>query len=132
MIKIEAYFKKVAVIDVRFAMRNQTFLLPLVVNDTAPKLQFRCRDDEGTPIDLSGKQVDFYMRRANAEERANSSTGCTVTNASGGVAEYVFQPEDLNETGTFFGDLSITEGSTIETASDAIRFEVRDGNKGAN
>lgn len=130
MLQVDYYFRRVAEVEVRFSMRNQFLLEPLVQGDTGPKLRFMCKNPDGVPINLIGKSVSFYLKRAGDDSSVNvSHPSCTVTNASGGICEYQFVSGDLANTGTYFGDLLINDGTTLETASEAIRFEVRDDNK---
>lgn len=130
MLIVTSYFQRTAEVEVRFAMRNQTFLLPLVKGDTGPLLQFSCKDEDGVPIDLLDKDVYFYLKQTGEDDAVNEDhPDCVVTNASGGICTYQFVSGDLSSTGTYFGDLVIDDGSMVETASEAIRFEVRDANR---
>jgi hypothetical protein len=64
MYSATAKFHRVLKIDARFNMDNVTFDLPVVEDDTGPTLQFTCLDNEQNTLDLTGKAVKFYMKKA--------------------------------------------------------------------
>lgn len=124
----KARFHRSLKIRARFGMDNITFDLPVVSGDTAPTLQFECVDKESNIIDLSGKTVNFYMKKMGLGDRINASSACTVTDAANGIAEYTFGASDLSAPGTYFGDVVISD-TQEETCFDVIRLIVRQSNR---
>ncbi|MGL4398231.1 MAG: hypothetical protein ACRCXD_00050 [Luteolibacter sp.] len=114
-----------AVRFVRLGMRNIDFEIPVVEGDTGPVVELRIVDKKGSPVDLTDKQVNLFLRRsAEGESVSGQDPTCQIESAVSGIVSYQFGPFDLGEPGTYFGDVQII-GDNIETAPDALRFLVR-------
>jgi hypothetical protein len=131
MQKIDLRFYSKLAIDVRFGVKQVDVEVPLVVGDTGPRLEFNCINYfTNEPQDLTNKSVYFSMRLSGQNQYATPKTLCSVSGPGvSGVAVYDFASGDLLYPGTYFGDLSITDGSVTETAPEAVRFLVRERNE---
>jgi hypothetical protein len=63
-----------------------------VQNDTASKITVTCRNSQNALINLTGYTVSVHWRN-NADSLTTRTM--TITNAAGGVAEYLFQAGEL-------------------------------------
>lgn len=77
-------------------------------NDTSPALQATLRDDDGTPIDLTGTTVAFHMAPVNDRSATTVNAAATVTDATGGVVEYEWTPGDTTEPGVYVAEFEAT------------------------
>jgi hypothetical protein len=106
-------------------MRNIDFEIPVVEGDTGPTIELRLVDKNNAPLDLTGKEVNLYLRRsAEAASISGQNPACVIEQAVSGIVTYSFGAIDLGEPGTYFGDVQVI-GENIETAPDALRFLVR-------
>ena len=110
-------------------MRNIDLEVDLVQGDSDPILEFTCLDFDNSPVDLTGAAADLYLKRVNADSHANASTACVVTDAVAGKVQYQIQSGDLDDPGTYFGDLVITLAGKSETSPEAVRLIVRPSNQ---
>lgn len=110
-------------------MRNIDLEIELVKGDSNPKIEFTCVNFDNDAVNLTDKTVDFFVRRANSSSHTNSSTTCSVTDAPNGKVEYQVNGDDFPDTGTYFGDLVITDSGRSETSPQAVRMIVRDSNQ---
>ncbi|RJP22769.1 MAG: hypothetical protein C4527_21360 [Candidatus Omnitrophota bacterium] len=78
-------------------------------NDAGVILSFHCRDENGDPIDLSKKAVDFFLYDDDTLIN-NGRTACTKPDSALGVAEYTITKEDTISTGLFQGKLRLMGG----------------------
>lgn len=129
MITTKVRFQRIVRVIVRFGMEQITFEVPAVAGDSGPTLMFQCVDRSSQPINLTGKIVDLYLRRSGASSRANISSACTITSAVAGEVTYVPVVGVLSQPGTYFADLTISDGVNSETAPEAMRIVVRASNK---
>lgn len=133
MITVKTKFQRVLNLDIYVGIMstNSAFEVPLVQDDTGPKLQFKVQDNAGTPIAVSGMGVNFYLR--GTFDKANGNRGheaCSSVDFSQGLWAYTLQEGDVSAVGTYFGDIEVGyPDGTVETAYEAIRFLVRSHNK---
>jgi hypothetical protein len=129
MMRAQVRFHRTLKMVARFNMDNVTYDYVVTQGDTGPLIEFACVDQNRVALNLTGKTVEFYMRKAGeATGHKNLSVACTVTNAAGGLATYSFGVADLDETGTYLCDVVIRD-TKIETAWDVLRLVVRVKNK---
>lgn len=102
----------------------------MVKNDLGPDLEFNVVDCNDQPVDLTGKTAKFFLKRYCLKDAVNVlHPDCTITDALNGKAVYKFQPGDLTEIGTYFGDFQVSNVSGyLETAPEAVRIIVRETN----
>ena len=113
---------------VRFGMTNVDFEVELVQGDTGPVLQLDLVDREYLPLDLTGKAVNFYIRRAGEFLPVNpNNPECAAVSGVVGRVEYRYGPNDLAEPGTYYGDVQLIS-TVVETAPAAVRLVVRPKN----
>ncbi len=92
-------------------------------NDYGLKLTFLCRDEEGTPIDLSGFSVDFLLYNDNDLQNTDH-TGCVKRDAPMGIAEYTVQSSDTNIAGILHGKIQLADASMKAGNLDIIPIEI--------
>lgn len=93
-----------------------------VENDTGSKLQVTCKNDvDNTVIDLTSSSLKLKWVNAAGVLQSKSMT---ITNASGGVAEYLFVTGEL-EKGTVDFEVEITTGGLIMSNLALLGVEVR-------
>lgn len=96
----------------------------LVQNDTRPALEFSVRED-GQAVDLTGATVKFYMKDSAGSAKL-AGAACTITDATNGKCQYVWQAGDLDTAGTFTGEVQVTfSDGRIQTGYDTIALVVR-------
>lgn len=80
-------------------------------NDAGILLNFFCRDELGTPINLTQYSVDFMIY--NADTLLNDGrTVCAKPDAVMGIAEYQIAAEDTASVGVFQGKLKLQNGAS--------------------
>ncbi|TWU12842.1 hypothetical protein CA54_16680 [Symmachiella macrocystis] len=86
------------------------------VGDTRAPLLVRLYPEKGgTPIDLSGLTVEFYMvNSAGVAVVEQSDTGVTVTDAENGLVSKEFIAADVDTAGRFFGYFVAIDGEGKE------------------
>ncbi len=85
--------------------------IQLSKDDAGVILTFHCRDEEGHPIDLTQKSVDFFL--LNDEILLNEGrTTCTKPDSAFGLAEYTITEEDTATAGILQGKLRLTSGAS--------------------
>lgn len=116
---------------IRLGMKNIDFEVPLVQSDTGPLIKFFIVDNNGEPKNLTDHTVGFVFKRSGYPDPINpNSSGCSILDAEAGEVLFSFAAADLEEPGTYFGDLVVKSPSGFsETASDPVRFIVRSNNK---
>lgn len=130
MIEATVKFHQIIERQVRFGMKNIDFEVYLVEDEAGPIFQFTCVDYDLNPIDLSGKTVDLYIKSALSRQLANAgATSCIVIDPAAGIVQFQLQSPFIEEPGTYFGDLSISDGGSSNTAPQFIRLIVRESNK---
>lgn len=134
MINVTCRFQRTVNLEVYVGTMssNTAFEVPLVQDDTGPNLRLTVHDQAGQAIAVSGMLVNFYLRRYDQDGPVNAGhTSCIVFDQAAGQWDYNFAPGDLAELGSHWGDLEVTYPSGVkETAYEAVRFQVRRGNKG--
>ncbi len=83
--------------------------IKLSKNDAGVILSFYCRNEEGKPIDLTMKSVDFFLYDDTTLINEGHTT-CTKPDAAFGVAEYTITGEDTASSGIFQGKLCLQAG----------------------
>ncbi len=85
----------------------------LVANDSAYVLQFTLKEDDETPVDLTGLEVKI---RFQSTEGFTSDEPCEIVNATGGQIKYAMQGAQLKP-GETVGIVSIYEDGVRESSS---------------
>lgn len=100
---------------------------PLVCGDTLPRLDFALTNEDETPYDLTGWNVNFYFRKAGYGEIASNlgHTQCVIDDAVSGSCHYDFQDGDIVSDGTHFGELELSQGDRRVTVPYSFRFMAR-------
>jgi len=84
--------------------------------DTGSPLRCHLRrlNEDGTYSDavLTGATLTFSMRKRGKTTRTVDAQGMTVESATGGLAYYTFVAGDVDETGTFDGEIVVTYSDT--------------------
>jgi hypothetical protein len=94
-------------------------------NDAGILINYFCRDESGSPINLSQFSVDFEIY--NAGTLINSGrTVCTKPDAVMGIAEYNIDSLDTATVGVFQGKLILQNGSSEVRNIGGIPFQVLD------
>lgn len=134
MINITCRFQRTVNLEVFVGTMssNTAFEVPLVQDDTGPNLRLTLHDAQGAVVSVSGLLVNFYLRRYDQDGPVNAGhTSCVAFDPSAGQWDYSFAPGDLAELGAHWADVELTyPGGAKETAYEAVRFQVRRGNKG--
>ena len=129
-IDLNVTFNRVIDYIIRIGMGVNEFTSNLVKNDTGPKLRFHLKDASDNPINLTGKQVKFFLKLNGAQDPSNMGhESCAIEDANNGVAVYNFITGDLAAVGTYFGDVQLIEGGVVETCPKFCRLIVRDNNQ---
>jgi Rib/alpha/Esp surface antigen-like repeat protein len=105
--------------------------IKMVKNDTKPDLIFTVLyaegDNEGTAFNLTNCTVNFYLLKTGDTTLKNTGhTACTVTDAVNGEGKYEWDSGDLDEVGTYRGEIEVTyPDATKQTVYDEINIHVR-------
>jgi len=67
----------------------------LVSGDTGSKLVINCTNEDGSPIDLTGRTVLLEWHDAGGALQSRAMTVTNPTDPAGGVAEYTFLTGEL-------------------------------------
>lgn len=94
-------------------------------NDAGILIDFFCRDETGSPIDLSQFDVDFQIYNIDSQINTGRTT-CTKPDAVMGIAEYTVDALDTNTTGVFQGKLILQNGESEVRNIGGIPFQVLD------
>jgi hypothetical protein len=103
----------------------------MVRNDTKPDLIFTVLyaegDYEDTAYDLTNCTVNFYLIKTGETSLKNTGhTQCTITDAGNGECKYEWGSGDLDEEGTYKGELEITfPDTTKQTIYEESNIHVR-------
>jgi hypothetical protein len=99
--------------------------IKIVQNDTKPYLEFEITQD-GTPVDLTGATVKFYMKDAVSGSIKINGATCSITDAVNGKCRYVWQSGDTNTIGTYLGEVGVTfPDGKIQTGYKQITIVIR-------
>ena len=133
MITVNTKFQRIVNLEIYVGIMstNTAFEVPLVQDDTGPRLQFKVQDNSGAPIAVSGMGVNFYLRGAFDPSHGNRGhEACSSVDFNTGLWSYSLQEGDVSATGTYFGDIEVAYADgNVETAYEAVRFLVRGNNK---
>lgn len=100
--------------------------IKIVQNDTKPYLEFEITQD-GTPVDLTGSTVKFYMKNADTGSVKINGSLCSITDATKGKCRYVWAAGDTNTVGTYLGEVEVTFPDTkIQTGYKQVTIVIRD------
>jgi len=92
-------------------------------NDYGLKLTFLCRDEDGSPIDLSGFSVDFLLYDGHDLQNTDH-TSCVKADAPMGIAEYTVQSSDTDTAGILHGKIQLGDVSTKAGSLGFIPIEI--------
>ena len=132
MLTIPVKFNRV--IDVTLLvgkMSSASYQHTLVQGDTGPRVLFRLLDSNGETLNVSGYEVNFYLKRTGEEGHVNAGhEACSGYDVENGEVVYDFVSGDLNTPGTYFGDVQIDMlNGRKETGYEVVRFLVRGSNQ---
>jgi Rib/alpha/Esp surface antigen-like repeat protein len=97
----------------------------IVQDDTRPPLEFNLTQD-GSPVDLSGCTVKFYMKDATSGSVKISGSTCVITDATKGKCKYLWTSSDTNTAGTYVGEVEVTfPDGKIQTGYKQIGITIR-------
>ena len=100
--------------------------IKIVQNDTKPYLEFEVTQ-EGTPVDLTGCTVKFYMKNADTGAVKINGSACSITDATKGKCRYVWAAGDTDTIGTYLGEVEVTfPDSKIQTGYKQMTIIIRD------
>ena len=105
--------------------------LKMVRNYTKPDLLFTILYAEGpnkdTAFDLTGCTVHFYLMKTGGTTLKNTGhTTCSLTDEANGEGKYTWAADDLDEKGTYKGELEVIfVDTTKQTIYDPAVFKVR-------
>ena len=98
----------------------------IVQDDTRPPLEFNLTQD-GSPVDLTGCTVKFYMKDATSGSVKINGVNCTIMDAKKGKCRYSWTSSDTNTVGTYLGEVEVTFPDTrIQTGYKQLSIIVRD------
>lgn len=87
-------------------------------HDTSPAIEYELQDGDGNPVDLTGfNEVKFFMRLAGSSTLAvdaDTGSNVSVTDVSGGVVRYDWNPSDTEAAGVFRAEWEVeySDGTT--------------------
>jgi len=127
---VKVCIRLVIPIKIRLGMGCICKEISMVKDDLGPDLEFNVVDCNDNPVNLTGKIPKFFLKRYCLTDAVNAlHPDCIISAAANGKAIYKFQPGDLAEIGTYFGDFQVSNVSGyLETAPEAVRIIVRDTN----
>ena len=100
--------------------------IKIVQNDTLPPLEFNLTQD-GSPVNLTGCTVKFYMKDATSGSVKINGTTCTITDATKGKCKYLWYGSDTNTVGTYLGEVEVTfPDGKIQTGYKQTSIIIRD------
>ncbi len=103
-------------------------LLNLVQGDTNPRVTFTVTyNNDSTPVDLTGSTPYFVFAKLGNNTYVFKRT-CSIASgmAASGECYYDWQEDDLEDAGTYSGELEIHfPDGEIQTTSTLMSFEVR-------
>jgi hypothetical protein len=98
----------------------------IVQNDTRPPLEFTLTQD-GTPVDLTGCTVKFYMKDATTGSVKINGVACAITDATKGKCRYSWTGTDTNTVATYLGEVEVTfADGKIQTGYKQLSIIIRD------
>lgn len=98
----------------------------IVQDDTRPPLEFNLTQD-GSPVDLTGCTVKFYMKDATSGSVKISGSTCVITDATKGKCRYNWIASDTNTVGTYLGEVEVTfPDGKIQTGYKQMSIIIRD------
>lgn len=100
--------------------------IKIVQNDTRPVLEFAITQD-GSPIDLTGCTVKFYMKNTDTGAVKINGSTCVIDNAVAGIGRYIWSAGDTDTVGTYLGEIEITfSDGKIQTGFKQFTIIIRD------
>ena len=100
--------------------------IKIVQNDTKPILEFTITQ-EGSPVDLTGATVKFYMKNNDTGSVKINGAACSISDAVNGKCRYVWQSGDTNTVGTYLAEVEVTfPDSSIQTGYKQMVIIIRD------
>lgn len=115
------------IIDLNFLGDNIEIMeiIELVQNDTDPRLIFNLVQG-GSPINISGAIVRLKLREESATETYLNEE-MSIEDAENGKVYYDWGDDDLEDAGTYYGEVEITFTSgRIQTCKDLFQIKVRE------
>ena len=78
--------------------------------DRQPAYRVQVINSSGTPEDISSASINFAMENKTTGVKVNSGTtaGCSLSNPSSGIFDYIWQASDTVEAGVFKIEFEIT------------------------
>ena len=99
--------------------------IKIVQDDTRPPLEFNLTQD-GSPVDLTGSTVRFYMKDATTGTVKINGSTCTITDAPKGKCTYLWQASDTNTAGGYVGEVEVTfPDGKIQTGYKQVSITIR-------
>ena len=99
--------------------------IKLVKDDTFPPLEFSVIKD-GSPVDLTGSTILFYMKNSSTGTVKVNGGSCTITDATNGKCRYTWGATDLDTAGDYVGEIQITfAGGAIQTSYSEFNLVIR-------
>lgn len=99
--------------------------LKLVQGDAKVPLRGTLTDDTGAPLDITGCQVYFQMRRP-TDRLYTINALCENLDEPNGIVRYITGANDLNGIGDFQGQFEVRYGDgTILTTQDPVDIQIR-------
>ncbi len=81
--------------------------IKMVQNDTRPILEFAITQD-GSPLDLTGCTVKFYMKNSSTGVVKVNGNSCSIVSATAGTCRYIWSSTDTDTAGSYLGEIEIT------------------------
>jgi hypothetical protein len=98
----------------------------IVQDDTRPPLEFNLTQD-GSPVDLTGCTVKFYMKDATTGTVKINGNACVITDATKGKCRYNWSGSDTNTVATYLGEVEVTfPDGKIQTGYKQLSIIIRD------
>ena len=100
--------------------------IKIVQNDTKPYLEFEITQD-GSPVDLTGATVKFYMKDSTTGSVKINGAACTIIDAVKGKCRYSWTGSDTNTVATYLGEVEVTfADGKIQTGFKQLSIIIRD------
>lgn len=100
--------------------------IKIVQNDTRPVPQFAITQD-GSPVDLTGCTVKFYMKDLDTGTVKIDGHTCVIDDALAGICRYIWLSGDTDIVGTYLGEIEITfSDGKIQTGYKQFTIIIRD------
>ena len=92
-----------------------------------PSYAFRVIDENGQPVDLTGKTLVFWVRLTDENNEPDTSTpvrggNAIITNALGGEGRYDWKASDVSTPGIYLSQFRVIEGNGAERVYPNYRY----------